>query len=196
MMRRTGIVILAAGASQRLGTPKQQVRFEQQSLLKRIIHTAQQTSARPIVVVLGAFADNILPETTNSEAIVIINPHWETGMGSSIQAGVQHLLHIANNVSDVLILLCDQPFITAALLEELITTHLRENKGITACTYGNTTGTPIIFHQKYFPLLQTLSGQEGAKKIIYQHPDDVTTLPFPEGSIDIDTPEDLKKLHI
>lgn len=194
-MRHTGIVILAAGASQRLGTPKQQVRFEQQSLLQRIIHTAQQTVARPIVVVLGAFADSILPETTNSDATVVINPLWETGMGSSIQTGIQHLLQIDDTVSDVLILLCDQPFITAGLLEKLIATHLQQNKGITACTYGHTTGTPIIFHQKYFPQLQTLSGQEGAKKIICQHPGDVTTLPFPEGSIDIDTPEDLKNLY-
>ncbi|SJZ56364.1 molybdenum cofactor cytidylyltransferase [Chitinophaga eiseniae] len=194
-MRHTGIVILAAGASRRLGTPKQQVRFQQQSLLQRILYTAQQTTARPVVVVLGAFADTILPDMQDSEATTVINPDWESGMGSSIQTGVREILRISNHVSNILILLCDQPFITPALLEEMIGTHLRQKKGITACSYGGITGAPVLFHQKYFPHLITLGGQEGAKKIILQHPEDVSTVSFPEGIIDIDTPEDLQQLH-
>ncbi|QJB33215.1 nucleotidyltransferase family protein [Chitinophaga oryzae] len=194
-MRRTGIVILAAGASRRLGMPKQQVRFRQQSLLQRILHTAQHTTARPIVVVLGAFADTILPDTQDSEAAVVINANWETGMGSSVQTGVQEILRIDNTVSDIMVLLCDQPFITPALLGKLMDTHYQENKGITACAYGGTKGTPVIFHQKYFSRLITLDGQEGAKKIIQQHPDDLATVPFPEGIIDIDTPGDLELLR-
>ncbi|NML41830.1 nucleotidyltransferase family protein [Chitinophaga sp. G-6-1-13] len=194
-MRRTGVVILAAGASRRLGTPKQQVRFQQQSLLQRIIHTTHQTTARPVVVVLGAFADTILPDMQDSEAAVVINPNWESGMGSSIQTGTREIIRIDNNVSDILILLCDQPFITPALLEELITTHHQQNKGITACTYSAVTGTPVVFNSKYFPALLTLTAPQGARKIIQQHPDDVTTVPFPDGIIDIDTPEDLEKLR-
>nr|WP_295865409.1 nucleotidyltransferase family protein [uncultured Chitinophaga sp.] len=194
-MHHTGIVILAAGASRRLGTPKQQVRFQQQSLLQRILHTAQHTTARPVVVVLGAFADTILPDMQDSEASVVINTAWESGMGSSIQTGVREILRISDNVTNILILLCDQPFITPELLEELINTHQRQNKGITACAYGGTTGTPVLFRQAYFPHLMALGGQEGAKKIILQHPGDVSTISFPEGIIDIDTPEDLEQLR-
>lgn len=195
MMRRTGIVILAAGASRRLGTPKQLVRFQQQSLLKRILRTAQHTAASPVVVVLGAYADTILQDVQDSAATVVINHDWESGMGSSIQTGVRELIRIGQNVSDALILLCDQPFITPSLLEELISTHHRQNKGITACTYGGATGTPVIFHQRYFPRLLALNGQEGAKKIILQHPEDLATVPFPDGIIDIDTPNDLEQLR-
>ncbi|NLR66218.1 nucleotidyltransferase family protein [Chitinophaga varians] len=194
-MRHTGAVILAAGASRRLGTPKQQVRFQQQSLLQRIIQTTRQTTANPVVVVLGAFADTILPDLQDSETNIVINTDWESGMGSSIQSGVRELIRIDHNVSDVLILLCDQPFITPVLLEELITTHYRQNKGITACSYGPAIGTPIIFSSTFFPGLLALTGQEGAKKIILQHQQDVTTIPFPEGIIDIDTPEDLENLR-
>lgn len=194
-MRHTGVVILAAGASRRLGTPKQQVRFRQQSLLQRIIHTAQQTTAHPVVVVLGAFADIILPDMQDNEATTVINPNWESGMGSSIQTGIREIIRIDDNVSNILILLCDQPFITPALLESLMAAHHRQNKGITACTYGTATGTPVIFNRQYFPALLALTGQEGAKKIILQHQDDVATIPFPDGIIDIDTPEDLEKLR-
>jgi len=194
-MRHTGVVILAAGASRRLGTPKQQVRFRQESLLQRIVHTAQQTSARPVVVVLGAFADAILPDLQDSKASVVINHNWESGMGSSIQTGLRELTRIDANVSDVLLLLCDQPFITPALLQTLISTHLRHNKGITACTYGPVTGSPALFSSKYFPALLALAEPEGARKIIRQHQDDMNTIPFPEGIIDIDTPEDLEKLR-
>lgn len=194
-MKHTGVVILAAGASRRLGTPKQQVRFQQESLLQRIIHTAQQTTARPVVVVLGAFADTILPDLQNTDAAVVINPNWESGMGSSIQTGLRELIRIDDNISDVLILLCDQPFITSTLLQALISTHHRQNKGITACTYGPITGSPALFSSKYFPALLALAEPEGARKIIRQHQDDMTTVPFPEGIIDIDTPEDLEKLR-
>ncbi|MBC9912082.1 nucleotidyltransferase family protein [Chitinophaga varians] len=194
-MGHTGAVILAAGASRRLGTPKQQVRFQQESLLQRIIHTAQQTSAQPVVVVLGAFADAILPDLQDSEASVVINPDWESGMGSSIQTGLRELIRIDDDVSNVLLLLCDQPFITPALLQTLISTHHQHNKGITACTYGPVTGSPALFSSKYFPALLTLAEPEGARKIIRQHQDDINTVPFPEGIIDIDTPEDLEKLR-
>lgn len=194
-MRYTGIVILAAGASRRLGTPKQLVRFQQQSLLQRILQTAQHTSARPIVVVLGAYASTILPDMQDSAVTVVINPDWESGMGSSIQTGVRELTRIDEHVSDLLILLCDQPFITPALLEDLINTHYRQNKGITACAYAATTGTPVIFHKRYFSRLLALNGQEGAKKIIIQHPEDLATVPFPDGIIDIDTPNDLEQLR-
>ncbi|WP_343743753.1 nucleotidyltransferase family protein [Chitinophaga sp.] len=194
-MRHTGAIILAAGASRRLGTPKQQVRFQQQSLLQRIIQTTRQTNANPVVVVLGAFADTILPDLQDSETNIVVNTDWESGMGSSIQSGVRELIRIDHNVSDVLILLCDQPFITPVLLEELITTHYRQNKGITACSYGPVIGTPVIFSSTFFPGLLALTGQEGAKKIILQHQQEVTTIPFPEGIIDIDTPEDLENLR-
>ncbi|WP_212006218.1 NTP transferase domain-containing protein [Chitinophaga sp. HK235] len=193
-MRHTGIIILAAGASQRLGTPKQQVIYQQQSLLQRITDTALTIDAEPVVVVLGAYADNIGPDIAGSGADIIVNTNWHTGMGSTIQTGLSHLLRVYDNVSDVLLLLCDQPFITTHLLRELISTHHQQHDNITACAYGNTIGTPVLFHKKYFPQLMALSGQEGAKKIILQHPDEVTTIPFPNGIIDIDTPDDLHKL--
>ncbi|RBL88820.1 nucleotidyltransferase family protein [Chitinophaga flava] len=193
-MLHTGIIILAAGASQRLGTPKQQVIYQQQSLLQRITDTALSIDAAPVVVVLGAYADNIRPDIDGSGADIIVNTNWYTGMGSTIQTGLSHLLRVYDNASDALLLLCDQPFITSHLLRDLISTHQQQHDNITACAYGNTTGTPVLFHKKYFPQLMALSGQEGAKKIILQHPDEVTTIPFPNGIIDIDTPDDLRKL--
>lgn len=82
-METTGIIILAAGASKRLGTPKQQLPFQNKSLLQNVVHTAAQAGTMPIVVVLGAFATQIKQELIAEKVYTVVNPHWPTGMASS-----------------------------------------------------------------------------------------------------------------
>ncbi|CAL1519867.1 nucleotidyltransferase family protein [Chitinophaga sp. MM2321] len=194
MKNNTGAIILAAGASQRMGTPKQQLVFENKTLLQRVVHTALETGCSPVIVVLGAFATDIRSDLPTTGVTIVINDHWETGMAGSIHTGIQAMLRISHTVNNTFLLLCDQPFISSTLLHEMMTTQTATGKKIIACAYNNTIGTPVLFDSSFFPQLLQLTGQEGAKKILLQHPADVVTIPFAQGALDIDTQDDYKKL--
>ncbi|RAJ87896.1 molybdenum cofactor cytidylyltransferase [Chitinophaga dinghuensis] len=186
----TGIIILAAGASQRLGQPKQLLQLEQQTLLERVIHTALNSNIGPVIVVLGANAANIQPHIAPLHINIVINEKWAEGMGSSIAAGMQFLLRTYNNVSSTFLLVCDQPFIDSRLLHRMFATP----SPIVACTYNKAIGTPVLFQQAFFPALQALQSPEGARKLLQQYKDQVKTVDFPQGGIDIDTIGDYNAL--
>jgi molybdenum cofactor cytidylyltransferase len=94
----------------------------------------------------------------------------------------------------VFIVVCDQPFVNATLLHQLIAQQIITGKGIIASTYDNTAGTPVLFNKIYFADLLALQGQEGAKKILQEYTDDLALVPFPLGALDIDTAEDYQQL--
>jgi CTP:molybdopterin cytidylyltransferase MocA len=89
---------------------------------------------------------------------------------------------------------CDQPFISLTLVNQLLNIQQKTGKAIVACSYGDTVGTPVLFKSTFFPELLTLQGDAGAKKIIKQHSGAVATVTFPKGHIDIDTDTDYEAL--
>jgi molybdenum cofactor cytidylyltransferase len=186
----TGLIILAAGESSRLGRPKQNLIFNGKTLLQRAVESGQDSKCKTIIVVLGANSNQItpIPGTTT-----LYNPDWKEGMASSIRKAV---LEINNDLSvdKVIIMLCDQPFVTSTLLNALINKQTESGKPIIASAYNDTTGVPVLFDRSLFTKLLQLQGSEGAKKILKKHADDVATIPFKQGSIDIDTPEDYERL--
>ncbi len=191
----TGIIILAAGQSSRMGKPKQQLQYQGNSLLQHTINIALQSPYRPVIVVLGAFADDIIPTIPPKPIDVIINTQWEEGMASSIRAGVDYLQK-SPGISNALVMLCDQPHVSSKLLTDIVRMKNQSGRSIVACAYNNTIGVPVLFDQKYFPELLSLTGQEGAKKILAGHSADITTIDFPLGAVDIDTMEDYDKISI
>ncbi|KAA3438219.1 nucleotidyltransferase family protein [Rufibacter hautae] len=190
----TGIIVLAAGSSSRLGQPKQQLLYKGQTLLQHSLQAALASGGSPVMVVLGANAEAILSKIEETETIVLHNPHWEEGMASSIRVGISKLLEVAPESTSALFLLCDQPFVSADLLNQMIQQKEETQKGIVACAYQNTLGAPVLFDQHFFPRLQQLKGQEGAKKLLGQFPAEVSPVPFPAGAVDIDTLADYASL--
>jgi len=190
----TGIIILAAGQSKRMGTPKQQLAFKDTSLLEHAIATAVASKAGIVAVILGFEAAALQPAMHNNKLHVIVNEAWATGMGSSVSTGMQWLLKTQPAMAGILIMLCDQPFVTTGLLNDLISKKANSDKNIIASSYANTVGVPALFGQKYFTTLATLQGETGARKILQQHENDVATISFPEGAIDVDTMEDYNRL--
>jgi molybdenum cofactor cytidylyltransferase len=142
---------------------------------------------RPVIVVVGAKSDVIKKGMEGMKVKVVENEEWQEGMASSIRCGLQALPDIAPAADGVIIMVCDQPFVSASLLGELITAQKDRGKKIVACKYTNTIGPPVLFHRSFFPALLELKGDEGARKIVVQHMDDVVTVLFPGGDIDIDT---------
>ncbi|GGE45156.1 molybdenum cofactor cytidylyltransferase [Pedobacter psychrotolerans] len=189
----TGIVILAAGNSSRLGRPKQLLEFKQKTLIEHTINAALQTSFQPIIVVLGAYANEI-QEKLPIEVNFVINENWSEGMSSSIIAGVSALLKQSPMVENIIIAVSDQAFITAEVFEKLKQKQVNTKKGIIASTYVKTTGTPVLFNKEYFPQLLSLTGNNGAKSMLKLHDNDVAIVAFAMGNIDIDTETDYNNL--
>jgi molybdenum cofactor cytidylyltransferase len=188
----TGIIILAAGSSSRLGRPKQNLIYKGETLLQRAVNITLASTCDVVVVVLGANEEIIKPTIESLAITTIRNPDWQEGMASSIRTGINTLKQGGQNIDSVILMLCDQPFVDTELLNQLI--QKKQAKGITACTYKDTIGPPVLFDKKYFDELLLLKGHEGAKKLILKYPGDVETIPFPLGAVDIDTMEDYEKL--
>lgn len=191
-MKPTGIIILAAGNSSRLGRPKQLLPYRGQTLLTHVVGEALAAGLQPVVVVTGAFHAEVGDSLSGCPVDLVFNRHWEAGMASGIVAG---LSRIQTKVSAVIIAVCDQPFISATLLLQLAETRETSGKGIVACAYANSIGTPVLFARSYFTKLLELSGTEGAKKLLKQHAADLATVDFPRGDVDIDTGEDAQNLR-
>jgi molybdenum cofactor cytidylyltransferase len=124
----------------------------------------------------------------------VFNNRWETGMGSSIRAGVGALLAADPNAAAAVFLLCDQPHVTAGIISQLIEAHRLSQSQIVACSYGGSFGVPALFARTLFAALARLEDGAGAKQLIEQHHSDARFVPFPGGEVDLDTPDDISRL--
>ena len=195
MKMKTGLIILAAGGSSRMnGVPKQLLEFNGRSLLRRAAETSLSSSCRPVLVVLGASAEKMLPEIEDLPLIIEINVNWRQGMGSSIKTGLSKLLQDAPGIEAVLLMLTDQPLITAEIIDRLIDTHSASGLPITASEYENTVGVPALFSRPMFDKLLALPDGAGAKSLMQKDPAKVKRMPVPEAALDIDLPEDHRLL--
>lgn len=192
--QQTGIIILAAGASSRMGSPKQLLTFNGSTLLQNAITAAMGVRAGATLVVLGANAEEVLPVANVSNIHVVVNNDWREGMASSIRCGLQNLVMILPEAEAVLIMLCDQPYVSAALLGELVVTAKKTEKGIVACAYGEVVGVPALFKRSMFDELMMLKGDIGARRVIQNNADNVEIVPFAGGVVDLDTPADYDAL--
>ncbi len=189
----TGIVILAAGESARMGKPKQLLAYRGETLLDHTINVALELDA-PVVVVLGAHAAQIHAQLDESRVLFAENPDWRDGMGGSLRTGLRALLDAHPQTDAAIFLLCDQPLLTAETLTNLIAAHQRTGPAIVASEYDHALGVPALFARELFPELLALTGAGGAQQIIRAHRDQAVGVPFPDGAVDIDTPADYRSL--
>jgi molybdenum cofactor cytidylyltransferase len=185
-----GIIILAAGASSRMGRSKQLLEIEGEALLCRCAKIALAVNPNNVVVILGA---NEKPHREVLEKLpvkLVSNYYWKTGMGSSIKTGLNYLLQSGAELDAVILMVCDQPALTSEHLLRLIQKYEEKQGSIIASAYDNSSGVPALFGRSFFSNLLLLGDDQGAKKIIQQFPRQVETVEFSKGSIDLDTEED------
>ncbi len=194
-MSRIGVLILAAGASTRLGQPKQLLSYQGKPLIRQMAEVAIGSGCQPVGVVLGAYADTIEPHLTDLNIHIAYNAQWQTGMAGSIQCGLRKLLTLAPDLEAIVLMVCDQPFVSPHLIHQLIQGYQVSNHLIVASEYAGIHGVPALFHRTFFPELNMLQGDVGAKSIIRQHRSCSLGIPFLKGAIDLDTPEDLNRLR-
>lgn len=187
-------IILAAGSSSRMGQPKQLLKINDEALLVRTIKTvaAAGISNNEITVVLGSnyeqHRDIISPLKVNIQH----NIDWANGMGNSLKFGLKKI--ITKNPAGVLLLVCDQPLLTPEHIQKIIRHFQASPQSIVASHYSNTNGVPAIFPSSLFEQLLTISDDQGAKKVLQQNQHSLISVDFPDGAIDLDTPEDYYKM--
>lgn len=191
-MSRVAAVVLAAGRASRMGRPKQLLLFHGRSLLRRTVEVALSAGCDPVVVVLGANADRLRPELDGLAVVVVENPEWEDGPGTSVRAGTAAAE--AEGADAVVFLLCDQPLVDAEHIRRLAGAHQKSGRPMAASGYSETVGVPALFARERFPDLRALVPSAGAKQLLARTPDAVAVVPFPAGAVDLDTPEDYEQL--
>jgi molybdenum cofactor cytidylyltransferase len=187
-------IVLAAGASRRLGQPKQLLKLDDETLLHRTIRIAQEAGCDPIFVVLGFEPDRMQQELRTLHVRVVINPDWQSGMGSSLHFGIKALLTETSKPQKVLLLLCDQIKLSTELLLGLLRKSSKSNCLIVASSYSGKLGAPAIFREQLYPELLKVEGDQGARAVIQQYRQQTIAVDFIGGAIDIDTPQDLSAL--
>jgi CTP:molybdopterin cytidylyltransferase MocA len=192
-------IVLAAGASRRLGQPKQLLLLGTETLLERVIRLAGEAGATPVIVVLGAHSEQISAAVSLNQlprVIPVINGAWEQGIASSIHTALRALSIVAPQASGALILSCDQPRLTANHLLSLLQTFAAQPApAIVASAYAGVLGIPAVFPRQVYSDLLALRGDKGARALLMHPPCPQISLPFPGGEIDIDEPSDLAQLE-
>ena len=176
----TAAVVLAAGASRRLGRPKQTVVLGGEMLVERVVRVALEAGLSPVIVLQDR---ELLDRLKATGAEVLLNRRWFEGMATSIVAGVEWAG--ARGADGVVILACDQPGVTAGHLRDLCAQPDRT----TGSLYAGRVGVPAYFPASAFPQLMQLQGDTGARQLLQS----AASVPCEALALDIDTPEDLEQ---
>jgi CTP:molybdopterin cytidylyltransferase MocA len=180
---KAAAIVLAAGASRRLGEPKQLIRLAGETLVERAARICREADCDPVVVVLGASANEIRKQCTLDGAKILVNEEWTEGMGASVRAGVSAL---DEDVDACVVMTCDMPAVSVEHLRELMGTGEK-----TASTYAGRRGVPAFFPRASFAQLTELRGDTGARDLLK----DARTVELKGGEIDLDTADDLARIR-
>jgi molybdenum cofactor cytidylyltransferase len=192
----TAGLVLAAGSSRRMGSPKQLLVIDGKPLLELVVAHANASKLDQVVVVLGAAADEIRSRVDLGRATVLLNPDHATGMASSLRAG---LASLTDEVDRVVVILGDQPDVDVALLDRLL--ELQETSGLPAAalSFNGLLHPPVVLERELWGDLMELEGDVGCRALIRARPELVAKLRVETDlthPVDIDTPGDYKRFDL
>lgn len=192
-------VVLAAGMSRRMGTPKQLLRMDGKTVLEHTLENVRASNVSEIILVLGHVAESIEKEISTARIFtdqikIVRNKDYQQGMGTSLRTG---LAAVNANASAALILLADQPFVHSQTLDQLIACHWESKPQIVIPLYKGFRGNPVLLDRSVFPELKELAGDVGCRAIFGSHTGNICKLPVDDIGIllDIDSPEEYQKLE-
>ena len=187
-MHRIGGIILAAGASTRMGEPKQLIELHGSALVCHAVRAAQDGGCDVVCVVTGHEREAVVAAVAPLHPMLAHNKDWHLGMGTSIRLGLSAI----QPVSAVVLIACDQPLVDSTVIRALIDQHTQTGQPIVASYYAETWGIPALFDHTCFVELQNVPDERGAKAVIQANPARVASYDFPAGALDLDTPGDVE----
>lgn len=182
---RIAAVVLAAGASQRLGTPKQLALLGNETLLERAVRVGREAGCGPVIVVLGGEHERVLRSCNLGDVVPVIHHQWEDGMASSIRLGVCACEAASQELAGLIVMTCDQPAVTAVHLRQL----MMGRRELKASRYAGRKGVPAFFPRRCFGELKRLKGEVGARDLLGS----AETVALENGDLDVDTVQDLER---
>lgn len=193
MNNKTALLVLAAGASKRMGSPKQLLPFKDQILLTVVVQQALKAKPNDTFVVLGANYNSVNEHLKDFPCTILYHQDWDDGIGSSIAFGISNLKNL-QKYDQVVLLLADQPTIVAKDIQDLIDYHILHVNKITVTECKNYIGVPTVFDATFFDEMSKMSGDVGAKLIVKNHIDQVSKFLIDREIWDVDTQEDYQKI--
>ncbi|HEY7317329.1 MAG TPA: nucleotidyltransferase family protein [Candidatus Binatia bacterium] len=189
-------VVLSAGESSRMGRPKALLPIDGQTFIERIVAALKQTRVGKIIVILGHNASELQPKISHLPVEILINTDYKLGQLSSLQLAVRHL-HLDHDCDGMLVHLVDHPYLTPALVQEMIRRFYETKKRIIVPKFHGKRGHPVIFSRELFAELLSAPADQGAKAVVNAHRADTLEIETEEAGIalDIDTPE-LYEQHV
>ncbi|HEU5102523.1 MAG TPA: nucleotidyltransferase family protein [Roseiflexaceae bacterium] len=192
---RVAGLILAAGASSRMGRPKQLLDWQGRPLVRAAAETALAARLEPLVVVVGGARAEVEAALAELPLRIVFNPEYAAGQSTSLRAGIAAL---DAHAEAVVVLLGDQPFVTTAIVERLVAEWLSTKAPIVAPIYAGQRGNPVLFARAVFPELLDIRGDQGARSVLAADPSRIHPVAFddPRPLTDIDTLEDYERLRV
>jgi molybdenum cofactor cytidylyltransferase len=194
-MDQIAIVVLAAGNASRLGQSKQLLSWGDSTLMGSVLSNVLSADTDKIFVVLGAYRNEIKDKIDLSQANILINENWQSGLGNSIALAAREIDKNHPDINGVLFVLADQPFISSSHLNAIIKLHNEEKEAIIMTRKESYRGVPVLFPRKFFSELMLLSNDEGAKQIINRNKNQVREVVTQNDITDIDNLESYKALY-
>jgi molybdenum cofactor cytidylyltransferase len=185
-------VVLAAGASTRMGANKLLLEIRGETLLHRAVRAAIEAGLEPVLVVLGHEAERARAALGTLPCRPVLNPDPHRGLGSSVATGIAAL---PPEVSGVVVLLADMPGVTAAMLAALSTRHRATRAPLVLSDYDGVVAPPVLYDRRLFPELAALDGEGAGRAVIERHRAEAIAERWPAAALqDVDVPSDLARL--
>lgn len=181
-------IVLAAGTSSRMGQPKQLLQFEGKSLIRRAVETAVESQTRQTIVVTGAAREAVESELAGLAVMLVHNPDFAEGMSTSLRAGLHA---VRPDVDAVIVMLADQPFVGASVVDALIERYEQGEAKIVRPRYGGQPGNPVLWDRSLFDELAEQTGDQGGRALLQKYRNEIAWVDLPDGAVqtDVDTPE-------
>ena len=190
---RVAAVVLAAGASSRMGRNKLLLDVGGETLVRRAVRAAAGGGVDEVVVVLGHDEARVRAELDGLPCVAVLNPDHAEGAGTSVRTGVRH---VQGDADALVVVLADMPFVTAEMIATLVERYRATRAPLVVSHYGDVQAPPTLYDRALFAELLQIPGERCAKQVVRRHEQEAAVVDWPAAALrDIDVPADYEDVR-